>query len=412
MTPWLAAALALLGVLAAAEARAELGQDLAFLERALVGQTRSAELRPRLLERGEVLPIVLPPWSLDSARGRCTTLIVVAAASTQFLLQIHPGPGLPHVLPSQAGAVQLTRCGHERISLVQVLLEMRSPRAVVHTLVAVGADDPPALTTILPARDPGAAAPAADPGPAPKRAPLAERVGSFEAAAQNAGATSIDTALLPGQGDVRLTLSPGCHRLLAAGSEGAPAYTLLLGENETDAPERLAAGESGDVRHELCTARPRRLLVSLETTPEDAERKLIVAHFALPVGLPARFGPEVAARLVRALGGGSAPRKLGPLVATTLGAQGRTPLPRLLLPQTCYLAAAAVVHGAAQTLSLGASAGASNAESTSEADQPGPHVGFCTGQSGQVELAVEARGLGLAWAFFLFQMGPARPEAP
>ena len=53
-----------------------------------------------------------------------------------------------------------------------------------------------------------------------------------------------------------------------------------------------------------------------------------------------------------------------------------------------------------------------NSESTSDADQPGPHLGFCTGQSAQVELDVEARGLGLAWALFLFQMGPARPEAP
>jgi len=375
-------------------------------------QTRSQELRLRLMERGDVTPIVLPPWSLDETRGPCTTLVVVAPTSTQFLLQTHAWPGLPNVLASQAGALQLTRCGHERVSLVQALVEMRSPRAVVHTLVAVGADAPPPLTTILPARDPGPAAPAGEPGPAPKRAPLAERVRSFEATTRNAGASGIDTALLPSQGYVRLMLEPGCHRLLATGNEGAPPYTLLLAENDADAPERLAASENGDVYHELCSARARRLLVSLESTAEDAERKLTVAHFPLPVGLPARFGPELVERLVRALGGSTAPRKLGPLAATTLGAQGRTPLPRLLLPQTCYLAAAAIVHGAAQNLSLGARAGAWNGESTSDADQPGPHLGFCTGQSGQVELDVEARGLGLAWALFLFQMGPARPEAP
>jgi len=67
-------------------------------------------------------------------------------------------------------------------------------------------------------------------------------------------------------------LEPGCHRLLATSNEGAPPYTLLLGENDQDAPERLAAAENGDVQHELCTARARRLLVSLETTSPDAER--------------------------------------------------------------------------------------------------------------------------------------------
>ena len=45
-------------------------------------------------------------------------------------------------------------------------------------------------------------------------------------------------------------------------------------------------------------------------------------------------------------------------------------------------------------------------------DESGPHLGFCTGHNGQVELDVEARGLGLSWLFFLFQVGPARPEAP
>jgi hypothetical protein len=398
--------------LAAARARADLGQDLERLKRALVRQTRAEPLRMRLMERGDVTPIVLPPWSLDRARGECTTLIVLGPAPTQFLLHVHPWPGLQSVFASQAGALQLTRCGRERISFLQVLVEMRSPRAVVHTLVAVGSDAPQPLAASLPERDTGPAAPPGDPGPAPAREPLAERVRRFEETAHNAGATGVETALLPSHGYVRLMLEPGCHRLLATAADGAPRYTLLLGENDEDAPARLEATEDGDVRHELCTARARRLLVSLDTSPVDVERKLAVAHFALPLGLPTRFGPELAERLVSALGAGAAPRKLGALVVTTLGAQGRTPLPRRLLAQTCYLAAAVVVHGGAQALSLGARAGASNAEATSNGDEPGPHLGFCTGPNPEVELDVEARGLGLAWGFFLFQMAPAKPEAP
>ncbi len=363
------------------------------------------------MERGEVTPVVLPPWSLDATRGDCTTVLLLAPIPTQFVVHVHPWPGLPSVFASSAGALQLTRCGRERISFLQLLVEMRSPRAVVHTLVAVGSEPPAPLTVTLPERDTGAEAPAVDPGPVPEREPLAERVRRFEETSRNAGASGVETSLLPSQGYVRLALEPGCHRLLTTGRDGAPPYTLLLAENDDEKAERLEPSEAGDVYHELCTARARRLLVSLETSPANAERKLSVAHFPLPSGLPARFGPEVAERLLQSLGGSAAPRRLGTLVVATLGAQGRTLLPRALLPQTCYLAAAAVVHGAPQAISLGVRAGPLNAEATTSEQQPGPHVGFCTGRSGQVELDVEARGLGLSWLFFLFQMGPARPEA-
>jgi hypothetical protein len=82
-----------------------------------------------------------------------------------------------------------------------------------------------------------------------------------------------------------------------------------------------------------------------------------------------------------------------------------------LLPQTCYLAALAVVHGRARALTLSARTGAMSVESTSRDADPSARVTFCTGRSGAVELEVEARGLGIAWQLFLFQMGPARPEA-
>jgi len=409
---WLALALALLFVFSALPARAELGRDLERVQRAFAGQTRSEQLRYRLLERAEVTPVVLPPWALDSTRGDCTTLVLLSPASTQFVLHVHPWQGLQSTFQSSAGALQLTRCGKERISLLRILVEMRSPRAAVYPLVAVGQGEPAPLVQTLPERETGAEAPPRDPGPLPPREPLDERLRRFEERAKNAGASATETALLPSQGYVRLALEPGCHRLLATGQDGAPPYRLLLSENDDGNAERLAASPRGDVQHELCTPRPRRLLVSLETSPVDAERRLSVAHFPLPAGLPGRFGPEVAERLVGALGQSLAPRKLGTLVSTTLGAQGRTPLPRTLLPQTCYLAAATVLHGTSQGVSLGVRAGALNAEATSSDPALGPHLGFCTGSSGAVELDVEARGLGLSWLFFLFQMGPARPVAP
>lgn len=355
---------------------------------------------------------MLPAWALDEAAGTCTTLVFLAPIPTQFVVHVHPWPGQPSVLASSAGALELTRCGADRVSLLGVAVELRSPRAVVHTLAAVTDDAPAALSLTLPEREAGPAAAIDDPGPPAPRAPLDERLRRFERAARNAGAASVEVSLLPSPGYVRLALAPGCHRLLASGDDGAPPYALLLHKNDEEKPERLGPSETGDVSYELCNVRPLRLSVSLETAGAEAERKLALGHFPLPAGLPARFGAEVAERLLQALGGSQAPQRLGALVAASLGAQGRTSLPRSLLPRTCYVAAALPVHGALQTLSLGVRAGAFNAEASSSDARPTARVGFCTGKSGRVELDVEGRGLGLAWLLAVFQMAPATVNEP
>jgi hypothetical protein len=388
-----------------------MGDDLARVRRQLAAQSQSEAQKPRLLERGDVMPLSLPAWALDAARGECTTVVLLAPVPTQFLLHVHPWPGLPNAFASSAGALELTRCGRARASLLQAFVEMRSPRAVVHTLVAVGAQPPARLIDSLPERDAGSAAPAGDPGPPLPRAPLTERLRRFEVLAREAGAAAVETRLLPSQGYVRLVLEPGCHRLLATTKTSSEPYQLLLQAPEANEPERYDASDEGDVAHELCTVRPRPLLLSVEGPPSDTERQLAMAHFSLPRGLPGRFGPDAAERLLEALGGSSAPRALGALVTSSLGAQGRTPLPRRLLPHTCYLAVAAAIHGQPSAVSLAVEAGALNAQSSSSEGQPGPRVAFCTGRDAQVALDVEARGLGVSWLFGLFQVGPARVEA-
>jgi hypothetical protein len=360
-----------------------------------------------------VTPIALPPWALDAARGECTTLVFLAPVPTQFLLHVHPWPGMSSAFASSAGALELTRCGRARASLLQVLVEMRSPRAVLHTLVAVGADAPSPLVESLPERDAGSAAPAGDPGPPLPRAPLAERLRRFELLAREAGALTVETRLLPSQGYVRLLLEPGCHRLLATSkANGGEPYQLLLQTPEAREPERFAASDEGDVAHELCTVLPRPLLVSVEGKQADPDRQLAHGHFSLPRGLPGRFGSAAAERLLQALGGSTAPRQLGMLVSATLGAQGRTPLPRSLLAQTCYLAVAAPIHGQPSAVSLAVEAGTLRAQNSSAEGNPGPRIGFCTGKETEVALDVEARGLGVAWLFALFQLGPAQLEQP
>lgn len=403
-----AIALGLCCTFASGSALADLGRDLARVTRALQGQLQVGTLPLRLLERGDIIPVALPPWALDIGRGNCTTLVVLAPVATQLLLRAHPWPGLPGSFVSDAGALQLTRCGRERASLLQLRLELRSPRAVVHTLVAVGDEAPRPLRFTLPERDAHTPAPAGDPGPAPPRPSLASRLTRFAELARESGAISVDTRLLQGAGYVRVALGPGCHRLLVTSEERTEPYDLLVQSDQRESPDRYEASPDGDVAREFCTVQARSVSLSVESAGAPAQRSLALAAFALPTGLPTRFGAQAAEGLLEALGGSSAPGRLGLLVSASLGAQGRTLLSRELLPNHCYLAVVTVLHGQAASLSLGAQAGAAGGESVRRGDEPGPRVGFCTDYTGQADLDVEARGLGVAWLFALFQLGAAR----
>ncbi len=355
---------------------------------------------------------MLPPWALDGATGDCTTVTWLAPAPTQFLVHLHPWPGLPAAYASSAGALQLTRCGRERATLLRLLVEMRSPRAVVHTRIAVGTEPPPSLAATLPERDAGNAAPAGDPGPPPARPSLAARLTGFEAREKLAGARGVRSQQLPRIDFARVSLRPGCHRLLATGPNESRSFRLLLTERVDEQPEALTSPDVPDIEHELCTTRERQLFVRVAAPADELDRLMLIAEHPLPEDLPGRFGQELAEKLVVALGGARAPRRLGLVVQATLGAQGRTPLPRSLLPHTCYVAAAVVAHGRAEQLSLGARAAGFAHEATSSGSEPGPRLAFCTGVEPRVDLDVEARGLGLAWLFVLFQTSPARPSAP
>jgi hypothetical protein len=386
-----------------------LGDDLRRVEQNLSREARSEPLRLRLLERGDVLPIVMPPWTLDASGGDCTTLVVLAPVPTQFVVRVHPWQDLPSTFMSRAGAFQLTRCGKARVSLVQVSVELRSPRAVLYPLVAVGAEPPPPLEVSLPARSPGRDTPSGDPGPPPARELLEPRLERFDVAAEGVGATSTERLTLPTTGSTRLLLEPGCHRLLVSARRPGVRLGAVLSLGDDAPTERLEPTSTGDLRRELCTVRPRQVELSLTASGDD-ERTLAVAHFPLPQGLPRRFGVALAERLLDVLGRGMAPRKLGPLVAATLGAQGRTPLPQQLLPHTCYLAVALAARGTPTSLSLRASSGATSSEGGSDGGA-GARIGFCTDKNAHADVEVEARGLGLAWLFLLFQQGPGQGVA-
>ncbi|HLV21971.1 MAG TPA: hypothetical protein VKZ49_13850, partial [Polyangiaceae bacterium] len=152
-----------MGLLAAPASAADLGADAARLASSWARLGRVDRLEPRLLERGEIRPLLLPPGLPKRVdEGTCTTLVVLGALSTNFVLRFLPAEGRsplaqgdwPEV--SVAGAAELTRCGSRRGSLKRVVVEMRSPRGVLEFLVVETRGKPePTLRSVLPHRDPG-----------------------------------------------------------------------------------------------------------------------------------------------------------------------------------------------------------------------------------------------------------------
>lgn len=408
----LALALALASSALAPRAHADLGDDLTRLERALRAQGKVERGKPRLLERGELLPLVLPGWALELGDSQCTTVYVLGPIQTHFVLHVGLAPGVSDPHPSSAGAVSLTRCGRERLALVNIVVEMRSPRVVLHSLIGTSSSAPPPLSALLPERDSGVAAAPGEPGTAPARAPVNARLRAFETRELAAGALSVESEPLVTGSPVRVGLEPGCYRLRVWSGDSSTRYVLLARSRESDEPERFFPSEGGDVDAELCTLRARPLLLALDAPLGPGERVLGIARYALPEGLPMRFGPDTAERLARALGATEAPRRLGSLVSASLGAQGLTPLPRALLPGSCYLAVATLIHGESQGLSLAVRGAGLTKEALGDASGSGPRLAFCTGASGKTLFEVEARGLGVAWLFALFQVSAPPTNSP
>jgi len=137
----------LLALLTARSAHAALGADVERLKLAWAQQGKLLELSPRLLERGGVRRLFLPRDATDPNTDDCTTIAVLGAPSTNFVLRFLPtddeeaSRDWPE--PSVAGAAQLTRCGARKGLLGRIAVEMRSPRGVLEFIVARSTEPPP-----------------------------------------------------------------------------------------------------------------------------------------------------------------------------------------------------------------------------------------------------------------------------
>jgi hypothetical protein len=402
-------------------AGATLAEDVTRLREAWGRESRVEQLRPRLLSRGETIPLALPFWATDTKTEGCSSVSVLASPRVSFVLQVANGPSLD-LRTSEVGWVQLSRCGTRRADLRRLLLEMRSPRGIVEVLVARAASPQRMLSSVLAHRDPGPKSPGVQAGPAPVPPPLELRAVAWEAQAKRDGATQIERQLVKAEGaeipSARLSLAEGCHRLSALGLQpSAPDAPrdldlFLRGEALFDL-RREDQSENSDAEISLCLASPAPVRLGVLGLGATDPAVLQHARFPMPVGLPAHWGPLVRSRLAEAffrrhsLG---APREA---VYESLGVAGRTTLPLHLERRTCYAAGLSVLQGDPKALLLEVAPSDRDAALDSTSDSEAVVVAFCTGDDDFARLRVEAVGLSVAWVVALWRIEREAPlEGP
>jgi hypothetical protein len=386
-------------------ARATLADDMLRLRAAWARESRLEQLRPRLLSRGETIPLALPLWATETKTEGCTSVSILASPRVSFVLQVANGPSLD-VRTSEVGWVQIARCGARRGDLRRALLEMRSPRGIIEVLVAEAPSALPTLSSVLAHRDPGPKSPGGQAGPAPIPPPLELRAVAWEAQAKRDGASQIERQLVKAEGTeiptARLSLAEGCHRLSVlglspSGRESPRDLDLFLRGEALFDLRREDQSENSDAEISLCLAAPAPVRLGVLGLGATDPAVLQHARFPMPQGLPAHWGPLVRSRLAEALfrrHSSGMPR--GP-VYESLGVAGRTTLPLSLELRTCYVAGLSVLQGNPKALLLEATPTDRDAAADSTGDAEAVVVAFCTGDDVFARLRVEAVGLSVAW---------------
>jgi hypothetical protein len=401
----------------AAPAGATLVEDVARLAEAWGRESRVEPMRPRLLSRGETLPLALPFWATDTQAEGCSSIAVLTSPRVSFVLQAANGPS-QDVRTSEVGWVQISRCGSGRADLRRALLEMRSPRGIVEVLVSQSASPQRTLSSVLAHRDPGPKSPGVQAGPAPIPPPLELRAVAWEAQAKRDGATQIERQLIKAQGteipSARLSLAEGCHRLSALGLQpSAPDAPrdldlFLRGEALFDL-RREDQSENSDAEISLCLASPAPVRLGVLGLGATDPAVLQHARFPMPSGLPAHWGPLVRSRMAEAFFRRHSLGVPRDAVYESLGVAGRTTLPLNLELRTCYAAGLSVLQGDPKALLLEVTPSDRDAAADSTSEAEAVVVAFCTGDDDFARLRVEAVGPSVAWVVAVWRI---EREAP
>jgi len=400
-------------------ASADLGADVERVKLAWASSAKLVDLSPRLLERGTIRRLFLPKENIDPTNDDCTTVAVLGAPSTNFVLRFLPSEDDAAASrdwpePSIAGAAQITRCGARKAMLSRIAVEMRSPRGVLEFVVARSSEPMPSLLKTLPHRDPGPPGRRRETGPQASLAPLAERVARVQHRnSQNNARDPYERKVLSsrtGTGTKLFRLDAGCHRFdvlgEASGDEEHPtdvdmivksvAEELVLGEDRSD---------NADASVEFCVGQQEIVKLSFQGAAPRSEVAVLLASWQLPAGLPEAWGARARASMAEAVGKAQFPALTERPIFATLGVQGPTFLPIEVLPDACYLVVVAAIRGATHGIAIAARSGGSLGQNQSQPEDTSTSLAFCAEGADRALIEVEAHGSGLGWLLGVWQVG-------
>ena len=410
----------------AAPLRAELADDIDALKVAWTANANVTVLPPRFVVAGEPLVVSLPLRATDTRTDGCTTVAILGAVSTTFAVHLaaddSESPQAESFLPSVAGAVHIVRCGPERNRLELIGVQMRSPHAVLETIVATSKRPLIELRSVLGHRDPGSVPSVPGPGPAPAPAPIDVRAQTVEHSFSREGAVDITPRLGPtdaaGAGQILLDLSPGCHHIavmstIRQGVEPTPdvdaevawASGQVAASDRTDSPDAMLM---------VCNGERRLGVLAYGGGPPKTPVLILEGKTDLPPGLPAGVGADALGRMAKALSEYHAVLPVTQPVYQSLGVAGLTELPVETEPGQCYVALVVPIQGEPKLLSFTVESGTVKSRSHTDDADAAVLLSFCAGATDRARFEVEAHGKEIVWLTALWPISRLRlgEEAP
>jgi hypothetical protein len=276
------------------------------------------------------------------------------------------------------------------------------------------AKPPPPIRNFLSHRDPGTVADNTQTGPRPPTAPVSERAAALVDRSEREQADEIHRRLVPtdenGAARVLFELDPGCHQFAVMGippneqsaTQGHdidaelvwPDARTIAASDRSDSPDAILSS---------CVGERREAILALAGGSPRAAALVGHARWALPAGLPPRWGARARAGFARAFRGRRLQPVTEPPVYESVGISGTTVLPIETEPGACYALAVTALHGDVSLIVASVSAPGVNALAHGAEGEPAL-VSFCA-TSPRALVEAEVHGGALAWLAALWQVG-------
>jgi hypothetical protein len=434
--------MAVAGALAPRAARAEVRETAARVAeqwRLAGGSVTSGPTR--FLYEDETMTVVVPP-----GEGACIRVALIGARGISFHVKVSGLEDDPLALEptarasSMAGVLEIGRCESDapgpgvspgvsgvspdhRISpdhgepMRRLVVTSDAGRGAIETVVARSKVALPSLKTILPERSGGALPPSPEPGTLPPLGAPTKRAEIAEGRARRDGGLLTPRASFragaDGNGEGRLALEAGCHRIEFFASDprsdrAGRRFRLDIDAELRDEDDDTMLGrdrsDAADAHINACVGNQTNGVVVFAGAPPSGAVTVTHAWWPIPPRIPVLWGPEARARMASAMLARHVATPPSTPVALAQGSSGNTPVPFDVEPGACYLAVATVTHGHARGLGLRAHVGARQASDERGMNDESGAVAFCVRDRSHVVIDVEARGAALAWGIALFRI--------